>query len=387
MLGASTRFLVWVALVSTCVLAHNPIQTRLKKVLVLDKSQGGPSGHRESRRDFNAALALLAAEKGFSVTTIGQDDPASVIASEFSAAGLAAYQVVVFSNNDGVHAQLNAAQKANFEAYVRSGGGFLAVHAASAFILDWPFMDETLVQRFYGPFADYNARALISHDPSGLSLGTETRGVFSGLASPVQVQDEFYAFRASPRDTPGVTILITMDETTLTPSNRGRMGADHPLVWSRTLGKGRVVSNSLGHSSSMNNTYSQADHYYRKLTLNLLRYLAGDFLGCSDTRYVEYNPEAMKNDSAACMTLLPVSAGVQWGYFQFQAQQGAPLEVVVRVGGFHEVILQDIAGRVLQRRRGIGTAEYSLPKPASPGIYVIVCRAGGRESRHRVGLL
>src|SRR4051794_19848218 len=80
--------------------AQAPAKTNLKKILVLDKSQGGANGHMESRRDLNAALKELAADKGFTITFIGQNDPASKISSEFSAASLATYQAVIFSNND-----------------------------------------------------------------------------------------------------------------------------------------------------------------------------------------------------------------------------------------------------------------------------------------------
>ena len=57
-----------------------PTKTKLKRVLVLDKSQFGAGGHTESRRDFNAALVSLGFEKGFTITTISQ----TVIGAGFS---------------------------------------------------------------------------------------------------------------------------------------------------------------------------------------------------------------------------------------------------------------------------------------------------------------
>lgn len=143
--------------------ADAPAKTKLKKILVLDKSQGGANGHLESRRDLNQALKELAAEKGFSITTIGQSDDASKIFSEFSSTALAAYQAVIFSNNDGVDKQLDAASMANFEAYVKNGGGFIPIHAASAYITNWPWLSSALVQSFFGPHG-YNmptARATV----------------------------------------------------------------------------------------------------------------------------------------------------------------------------------------------------------------------------------
>src|SRR3954469_10034306 len=80
--------------------AQAPANTKLKSILVLDKSEKGANGHLESRRDLNATLASLATKYGFTVTTIGQNDLASKITTEFTAAGLSKYQVVLFSNND-----------------------------------------------------------------------------------------------------------------------------------------------------------------------------------------------------------------------------------------------------------------------------------------------
>ena len=120
--------------------AAPPAVTHLKKILVLDKSQGGANSHLESRRDLNAALKELAADKGFSLTFIGQKDASSVIASEFSAERLATYQAVMFSNNEGVHAQLGLRpRKRMSKTYVKNGGGLIPIHAAQDFVFNWPW--------------------------------------------------------------------------------------------------------------------------------------------------------------------------------------------------------------------------------------------------------
>jgi type 1 glutamine amidotransferase len=374
------------------VRAQAPFATHLKKVLVLDKSQGGANGHLESRRDFNQAMAALAADRGFQVVTIGQNDSAAVVDRAFSATSLAQYQVVLFSSNDGVDQQMGAAAKASFEAYVRGGGGFIAVHAASAFIFNWPFMTEALVQVFYGPFAWNSTTAKPVQDSDGLREGSETRGIFRGLEVPAKFMDEFYSFRASPRGTAGVTILLTVDEKTFSQTLNGPMGDDHPVVWAKSVGKGRVVSNSLGHSSSTNNTYTEEKGYLKSLLYGMLRYAAGDFTGCTDNGYKEYNPDATRSDTAACRTPTdadPISlrlpeAGILW---IMPRQAGDPIRVDFTSRGNHEVTLLDLAGKAVAGRTGTGPARYSLSAPKSRGVYVLKAKAGGKTVTRRVTVL
>jgi hypothetical protein len=374
------------------VSAREPAFTKLKKVLVLDKSQGGVNTHRESRVDLNRALAELAAEKGFQVTTLGQNDPASRIAEEFSPTGLAAYQAVLFSNNDGVHVFLDSAQKRNFENYVKDGGGFVPVHAASAFISGWPWITAVLVESFYGPFTFPHSKGNLSHDHEGMAEGAETRGIFQGLTAPPAFMDEFYSFRATPRGRPGVTILLTVDERSLSEQVSGPMGDDHPIAWAKTEGLGRVAHISLGHSMSTNNVYAAKDGYLKKFLYGALRYVAGDFTGCTDSRYQEYNPDATRSDPGACREPVSIAPHAGGGrpvrtVISHGGRDSRFVEVSIRTGGRHEVTLLDMAGRVLFREYGMGQADIPVPLPVRSGLYLVVAKSGGEEIRHRVTLL
>jgi type 1 glutamine amidotransferase len=372
-------------------LTQAPAKTNLKKILVLDKSQGGANGHRESRRDLNAALRELAEEKGFAVTIIGQDDPASKIATEFSAASLATYQAVLFSNNDGVHAQLNSTEKTNLEAYVKNGGGFIPIHAASAFISNWPWITNVLVESFYNPHGDNMPTANVAHDGEGTKVGTETQGIFKGLTAPLAFLDEYYSFRASPRGRPGVTILLTVDEQSFSKPVRGPMGSDHPVVWAKTDGKGRVVHMSMGHSWATNNVYTAKNGYLKKFLYGTLRYVAGDFTGCTDNEFVEYNPDATRSEPDACVTRKGVSIGASGSgearTLVYRRDGTSDIRIRFQAPGAHAVTLLDVAGRVVDRRSGAGPSEYSLPTPSRGGIYTVVARIDGAETRHRVTVL
>lgn len=384
------KALVSAAFLSAVAYAQGPAGSKLKRVLVLDKSQMGAGAHFESRRDFNAALRELAAEKGFEVTTLGQADPAAKIDAEFSEAGLSGYQAVIPIYNDGIHAQLSAASKAALEAYVKGSGGLVMVHSAQDFIANWPWITNALVQTFYGPHGINQPKANLAHDIEGTLHGSETRGIFTGLTAPSAFLDEFYSFRKSPRGSPGVTILATVDEKSFSKSVEAPMGEDHPVVWTKEEGLGHVVNFSLGHSWSTNNVFAAKGAYLKWLLYGVLRYVAGDFTGCTDDRFLEYSPDATRSDPAACKTVLANSLGggsVEVGGLSIlREERNRSLRIKVRAGGIHEVTLRDVSGRPVHRRHGTGPAEFFLPLPTSGGIYFVVGHAGGRVVRYRLEL-
>lgn len=83
------------------------------------------------------ALQNLAAERGWTLSAT--EDP-----TVFSDAGLESYNVIVFLNtNDEV---LEETQQAALEAFIRSGKGYVGIHAASATEYAWAWYGE-LVQR------------------------------------------------------------------------------------------------------------------------------------------------------------------------------------------------------------------------------------------------
>ncbi len=366
------------------------VKTNLKKILVVDKANSA-SGHMESRRDLNAALKELGLAKGFEVVIIAQNDPASMVTSEFSAARLATYQVVLFSNNDGIHTHLDATSKANLEGYVKNGGGLIPIHAASAFIENWPWLTSVLVESFFGPHGDNMPTANMSHDPEGIKDGTETKGIFKGLTAPLAFLDEYYSFRASPRGKQNVTILLTIAENSYSQPVKGPMGNDHPVVWAKTEGKGRVVHFSVGHSWSTNNVFTAKGSYLKNFLYNNLRYASGDFTGCVDNTYQEYNPDATKNDPAACIHKLSSSIfrpdGKDSQPMIFREEGKQLVRVDLRGLGAHSVMVLDVAGRVIDTKAGIGATRYLLPVPSRSGIYTVVAKSGGETTLHRVTVL
>lgn len=381
--------------VLVCLFAVNeafaqPRPSKLKSVLVLEHGTG--AGHRASSDDFNAALRDMGTVHGFTVNVLAQTVN---LDAEFSAANLAKYQVVVLSNNDGVHRFIAGAARTRFEAFVENGGGLLVSHAGSAFIDSWPWINSALVQRFYGPHQTNGPSADLHHDAEGSEIGTETRGIAKDLTAPTGFKDSFYQFQSSPRDSAGVTVLLTVDEKSSTTPFMSPMGADHPVAWAKTVGKGRVVSNCLGHSfgNQGHNAYTQKENYLKKFTYTSIRYAAGDFLGCMDNKYEEFNPDATKSDVTQCKTMMATLIR----FNKDEQRTGLPLvsrsgtDALVHVEFFkpgpNAIIITDVNGKRVFHKTGSGQAIHSVPIPKRSGIYIVKARSGGKVSTHRVTVL
>jgi type 1 glutamine amidotransferase len=175
-------------------------------------------------------------------------------AGAFTGPNLARYRVVVFLNTTGD--VLDATQQQAFEAYVRGGGGYVGVHAATDTEYDWPFYGELVGTWFKAHPAVQPARIVV-----------EDRGhpATAHLGATWSRSDEWYNFRDNPR--PRVHVLLALDESSYTG---GLMGKDHPIAWCHQVGKGRSFYTGLGHTVE---SFREAD--FRAHLLGGIRWAAG----------------------------------------------------------------------------------------------------------------
>ncbi len=194
------------------------------RVLVFTRTAGF---RHDSIPDGVAAIRALGAAHGFGVDQT--EDP-----TVFTDAGLAAHHAVVFLSTTG-HV-LEAEQQAAFERYIRNGGGFVGIHAASDTEYDWPWYGGLVGAYFSGHPA---VQAAI------LNVEDRTHPSTVALPDPWVRTDEWYSFRTNPRDV-GVHVLLTLDEASYTG---GAMGADHPIAWYHLYDGGRAWYTAIGHTS------------------------------------------------------------------------------------------------------------------------------------------
>jgi type 1 glutamine amidotransferase len=198
-----------------------------------------------------AAIRELGTEHGFTVTAT--EDGAA-----FAAANLDRYAVVVFLNTTGD--VLDAGQQSAFEAYIRSGGGYVGVHSAADTEYDWPFYGD-LVGAYFAAHPAIQQATIRVEDRSHPST--------AHLDATWVRTDEWYNYRTNPRS--AVRVLVTLDESSY---SGGTMGADHPLAWYRPFEGGRSFYTGGGHT-----VQAYAEPAFRAHLLGGIRYAAAPGLG------------------------------------------------------------------------------------------------------------
>jgi type 1 glutamine amidotransferase len=152
-------------------------------------------------------------------------------ASAFTSANLKQYQAVVFLNTTGD--VLNEAQQAAFEAYIRSGGGFVGVHAATDTEYKWPWYNK-LVGAYF-----------LSHppeqQPAVIRVVNKNNPATTFLPDEWKRTDEWYNFRDIQ---PDLQVLAYLDETTY---KGGANGEKHPFIWCHEFDGGRAFYTGVGH--------------------------------------------------------------------------------------------------------------------------------------------
>lgn len=219
-----------------------------KRVLVFTRN--GQGYVHDNRAASVAALERLGEEHGFAVTATEELDA-------FTPEGLAAYDLLVFSNtNNEVFA--TEAQRAAFKEYIEGGGGFVGIHSACGTERDWPWFRNMLGGKFYRHprQQDFDVTVVDADHPS-----TE----FLPPTWHIRNDECYYLTDLNP----DMHVLLAADLNTVDdpegkagyPGNT--FGNAFPTAWYRTDHGGRQWYTSLGHRS---------DHYRDPL---FLRHLLG----------------------------------------------------------------------------------------------------------------
>lgn len=197
-----------------------------KKVLVFSKTAGF---HHGSIPKGIAAIQKLGAENKFGVDTT--TNPALI-----TAANLKQYAAVIFLNTTGNI--FNDEQQTAFEQFIKNGGGFLGVHAATDTEYDWPWYGK-LVGAYFNGHPDQQVATLHVTDKNNIST--------KHLPETWERKDEWYNFKQL---NPDVHVLITIDESTY---KGGTNGTTHPMAWYHEFDGGRAFYTELGHTDESYN--------------------------------------------------------------------------------------------------------------------------------------
>ncbi|MGQ7869872.1 ThuA domain-containing protein [Sunxiuqinia sp. sy24] len=148
------------------------------------------------------------------------------------------FDVVVFLNP--TQDVLSDNQQKAFETFMKTGKGFVGIHASADCEYDWDW---------YGKL---NGAYFLTHPPA--QKGTvifedhnhPAMKAFEGMDSYTTV-DEWYSFKSNPRE--NVHVLARLDENTIKKSDNDKWKMDdHPLIWWQEFEGIRSFYSVFGHT-------------------------------------------------------------------------------------------------------------------------------------------
>ena len=210
----------------------------IKRPAVLVFSKTNAFRHEDAIPAANKLFEQMAKENGWGIYRTENG-------AAFNSEILSRFDAVIFNNVSGD--VFTPAQRTAFKRYIEQGGGYVGIHAAgdnSHAKWDW-YMKEIIGATFTQHTMDPQfQRAAVNVEDKG-------HPVTKNLPSSWQHVEEWYSFDRSPRKG-GANVLITVDEKSYRPVGMFgkdlKMG-DHPMVWNRCIGKGRVVYSAFGHQA------------------------------------------------------------------------------------------------------------------------------------------
>ncbi len=177
------------------------------------------------------------------IQQLGLDNNFNVVATEdaslFAFENLVQYEAIIFLSTTGN--VLNNDQQSAFEQYIRSGGGFVGIHAASDTEYDWPW---------YGQLVGAYFESHPQNQTATIKVADRIHPSTRNLPEYWERFDEWYNYRNNPRG--NVHVLATLDESTY---SGGNMGYDHPIAWMHEFDGGRAWYTGGGHTEE---SYSEA---------------------------------------------------------------------------------------------------------------------------------
>jgi putative membrane-bound dehydrogenase-like protein len=215
---------------------EGPRQVRPADVLIL----GGGSSHDFRRWFGEADLGTLRAAD-FTSTLFTED------VDEFEAQ-LPLAKLLILTNNQPIE---KPELRRRISEHVAQGSGLFVVHPATWFNwTDWPEFNAQLVgggARSHEDYGEFEVRALAPRHE-----------LLKGVDHPFRIRDELYRVELDPA---GKSEVLLQGYSLSS-------GRDYPVLWLRTLGKGRIVGLSLGHDGA-----AHEHRAYQTLYTNIVRWL------------------------------------------------------------------------------------------------------------------
>jgi uncharacterized protein len=237
------RFIYCLLLISLPILIASATTKQKKKILVFAKTAAFRHASIPKGKE---ALLLMGKQNNFLVDTTED-------ASFFTASKLKEYHAVVFLSTTGNI--LNDEQQKAFEDYIRTGKGFVGIHAAADTEYDWPWYNKLVGAYFLSHPKQQKAK---------LTITDHKHASTKHLPTTWERFDEWYNYKSRNND---VKVLMTIDESSY---QGGKEGAYHPMAWYHQFDGGRAFYTALGHTDE-----SYKEENFLKHLLGGIKYACG----------------------------------------------------------------------------------------------------------------
>ena len=202
------------------------------------------------------AIRSLGQENGFAVDV-------STNPAVFMEQNLKQYRALIFANSNN-EAFENDEQRAAFERYIHTGGGFVGIHSSTGSERNWVYFQQVQGAKFFrhAPLQKFNIDVLDAKHPATAHLDRTWAWT-----------DECYFFTNLNSD---LRVLLAVDTNGLKDSKLSSAPGEKvhgifPLAWCHESDRGRQFYTSLGHKIE-----SYSDPVFRQHLLGGIRWVLGE---------------------------------------------------------------------------------------------------------------
>jgi len=159
-------------------------------------------------------------------------------------------------------ADLEKVRKENFMNFIKSGKGFIGIHAATDTCYEWSEYGEMIGGYFDGHPWNKNTEVSIKPEEKHKNH-VLLEGVIPEGKGELRFKEEIYQHK-DPYDSSKVTMLLRLDADASEKPKRGikRTDNDFGVSWTKSHDKGRVFYCSLGHNDHIYWNKNVIRHYY-----------------------------------------------------------------------------------------------------------------------------
>jgi type 1 glutamine amidotransferase len=237
------RLLHFFLLISLSFFISSATTKQKNKILVFSKTAGFRHASIPKGKE---ALLLMGKQNNFLADTTED-------ATVFNSNNLKQYDAVVFLSTTGNI--FNNEQQTAFENFIRSGKGFVGIHAAADTEYEWPWYNKLVGAYFVSHPKQQKAK---------LTVTDHKHASTKHLPHVWERFDEWYNYKSRNND---VKVLMTIDESSY---EGGKEGAYHPMAWYHSFDGGRAFYTALGHTDE-----SYKEENFLKHVLGGIKYACG----------------------------------------------------------------------------------------------------------------